>query len=574
MSNSTLLQQLITAASLLHNPFKSVQTSSEALAIDIGIARMQLNELNQQAGRIDGYRLTQTSLQQTGVQLGQAQTHAQTLAVAFKQMKAPTAEQKVGLDDARASVIQLKQQHNDLILSLQRQRQVLKAAGVDTNSLAESDKQLRGSISQTTSHLKQQQKALARVQSQKQREQTRVSVKQKVASVAETFQARQALASKASGVGAAGLKGASTLFNTAVKLLKPGFEASERRSAETTSSDSTQPASRVQKNVPAVAAPANNLGGDLDKLSATWQQLSVDIFASQEGSLRSLVQTATEMLGKLDSWVQKNGDLMQSLGTVAAIATGVMGVVGAIGYVAGPVITGINMIVAAAGLIAPIFETIGLVIGGLSLPVLGVVAVIAGAALLIRRYWEPLSAFFSGVFAGISESFAPLFDVIGKVFQSAVEWLDKISTPIASTQEGLESCRNAGVMFGHLLTDAFMLPLKGLEKLSSGVGWVLEQLGLVDKKSAALPDVMQKKSSADSYIPDTSEIPAYNGSLYNYTPVSSGNSQSFSDNRVNHINITMQGGNTSAMDVASTVKSELSQVNDNSQIQRLASFSR
>ncbi len=47
-------------------------------------------------------------------------------------------------------------------------------------------------------------------------------------------------------------------------------------------------------------------------------------------------------------------------------------------------------------------------IGAISWPVVAVVAAIVAGALLIRKYWEPVSAFFGGVVEGLKAAFAPV----------------------------------------------------------------------------------------------------------------------------------------------------------------------
>jgi hypothetical protein len=205
------------------------------------------------------------------------------------------------------------------------------------------------------------------------------------------------------------------------------------------------------------------------------------------------------------------------------------------------------------------------------------VGLIVGAALLIRKFWEPLSAFFSGIFAGVAESVKPLLDTLGLVFQKVFGWLDNISTPITSTQESLNNCREAGVLFGRVLSDAFLFPLKSLRELSDGASWVLEKLGWIDKKSATLPDVTQKQETSElnTYVMKTSDLPSYQGSLLTaYTPVaaSNNNNQNFSDNRVNNVHITLQGNSTSAEEVASVFQDHLNQVSDMSLALQRASF--
>ena len=70
---------------------------------------------------------------------------------------------------------------------------------------------------------------------------------------------------------------------------------------------------------------------------------------SREGALRNLTQTATKYVLKLDGWIQKNKSLASTIGIIAGGALALIGIIGAIGLVAWPVITGINAIIAAAG---------------------------------------------------------------------------------------------------------------------------------------------------------------------------------------------------------------------------------
>ncbi|MCP6385187.1 phage tail tape measure protein, partial [Klebsiella pneumoniae] len=89
--------------------------------------------------------------------------------------------------------------------------------------------------------------------------------------------------------------------------------------------------------------------------------------------------------------------------------------IGAIGLIAWPVITGVNAIIAAATALGTVFTTVagGVVtaIGAISWPVVAVVAAIVAGALLIRKYWEPISAFFGGVMEGLRTAFAPIAEL-------------------------------------------------------------------------------------------------------------------------------------------------------------------
>ncbi|HAG9674778.1 TPA: phage tail tape measure protein, partial [Escherichia coli] len=184
----------------------------------------------------------------------------------------------------------------------------------------------------------------------------------------------------------------------------------------------------------------DNLGGDFKEFQSAYEAVGTDLFDQQEGALRKLMQTATKYVLKLDGWIQKNKSLASTIGLIAGGALALTGIIGAIGLVAWPVITGINAIIAAAGAMGAIFTTVGsavmTAIGAISWPVVAVVAAIVAGALLIRKYWEPVSAFFGGVVEGLKAAFAPVgelftplkpvFDWLGEKLQAAWQWFKNL----------------------------------------------------------------------------------------------------------------------------------------------------
>ncbi|HBB2558366.1 TPA: phage tail tape measure protein, partial [Escherichia coli] len=122
----------------------------------------------------------------------------------------------------------------------------------------------------------------------------------------------------------------------------------------------------------------DNLGGDFKEFQSAYEAVGTDLFDQQEGALRKLTQTATKYVLKLDGWIQKNKSLASTIGIIVGGALALTGVIGAIGLVAWPVITGINAIIAAAGAMGAIFTTVGsaimTAIGAISWPVVAVVA--------------------------------------------------------------------------------------------------------------------------------------------------------------------------------------------------------
>ena len=77
-----------------------------------------------------------------------------------------------------------------------------------------------------------------------------------------------------------------------------------------------------------------------------------------------------------------------------------------------------------------------------------------------------------------------------------MEWFKELIAPVKATQKMLDSCKNAGVMFGKALAEALMLPLKSFNTLRTGVNWLLERLAVINKESSNLDQKAAKASAA------------------------------------------------------------------------------
>lgn len=312
------------------------------------------------------------------------------------------------------------------------------------------------------------------------------------------------------------------------------------------------------KTAELVKVMQDNLGGDFKEFQSAYEAVGTDLFDQQESSLRKLVQTATGYVLKLDGWIQKHKSLATALGLITAAGLGLTAVIGVIGLMAWPVIAGINALVAAAGLLSVAFTTAGgaiiTAIGAITLPVVAVVAAVVAGALLIRKYWEPVSAFFSGVvqgliaaFAPVGEMFAPLapvFDGLGQKLGTVWKWFKDLIAPVKATQDTLNSCKNAGVVFGQAFADALMLPLNIFNKLRGGLDVILEKLGIVKKESGTLDAASAKTppvGQGGGYIPATSALGGYQA----YQPVTAPTGRTYIDQSSPTYQITLPGGATS-----------------------------
>ncbi|ENQ1068891.1 phage tail tape measure protein [Enterobacter bugandensis] len=301
----------------------------------------------------------------------------------------------------------------------------------------------------------------------------------------------------------------------------------------------------------------DNLGGDFKEFQSAYEAVGTDLFDQQEGSLRELTKTATKYVLKLDGWITNNKTLASTIGLIVGGGLALIGVLGGIGLIAWPVITGFNVIMAAAGVLGANLAAMGAaivsVLGALTWPIVAIgIAIIAGA-LLIRKYWEPISAFFSGVMEGIKQAFAPVvelfeplkpvFDWLGEKLKAAWQWFKDLIAPVKSTQETLDSCKNAGVMFGKMLAEALILPLKSFNTLRTGVNWLLEKLGVINKESSDLDQKAAKANAATgsqkgAYIPVTSTYGGYQA----YQPVTAPTGKTYVDQSKPEYNINLNGG--------------------------------
>lgn len=344
--------------------------------------------------------------------------------------------------------------------------------------------------------------------------------------------------------------------------------------------------SQLQTRYPAAAAPgasaaADSLGGDIAQLKAAYESISIDIFAGQETSLRKLVQTATGWLQSLGTWIADNQTLTSTLAIIAAAVVGVAGFIGAIGAVVWPVMTGINIIIAAAGTLGTVFSIAGGImataIGAISLPVVAIGAAIVGVALLLYKYWEPVSAFLGGLFTGIWEgvqaAFGPqiaLFGKVGEAISGIWQWLSDLLEPVQMSKEALNSFRDVGVLFGQSLADALLLPLKAFNTLRSGIGWVLEKLGVVKKESGAIEEAADKVGAPapGSYLTPTGEMKGYT----RYQAATAPASRTSVDQSQHSYSINVSGTGLTTADVVHSIRSELERYEQQRQMRKQASM--
>lgn len=251
---------------------------------------------------------------------------------------------------------------------------------------------------------------------------------------------------------------------------------------------------------------ADNLDGDLKNLDSAWEGLRIRISDLVDGPLRFVTQWFTRVLEKITSLAQAHPVLTRQLliagGALLAMTATIGSLSLVIGVLYGKLATlrlGFDILTRSMNVIRVLPELWGMVTGSVSLlggaigalfsPVGLIVAALAGAAVLIWKYWDPIRAFFAGVFSGIMERltplretferFGPVFDAIGSGISLVFNWFKSLLSPMESSKETLDKCTSAGEVFGNVLGGALQLVLTPAKMLLDTLAWILEKLGVL-----------------------------------------------------------------------------------------------
>lgn len=208
--------------------------------------------------------------------------------------------------------------------------------------------------------------------------------------------------------------------------------------------------------------------------------------------LAPAVGLAADLLGRLANWMSRASESGNPLARAAvyivggfaglAVAAGAVGhaVVGVLGplfimrtmfgSLGGAALKGaFSTIVGGLGRarlamvafnLAALANPLGLVIAGVALAVIGV-------ALLVRKYWQPIKAFMTGLGQVLGEALAPLGEalrplaplwaVVTRGVADFFGWIGRLLQPVQSTSTELENATSAGRRFGQGLVLAFRI---------------------------------------------------------------------------------------------------------------------
>ncbi|MCZ0930308.1 phage tail tape measure protein [Halomonas janggokensis] len=191
----------------------------------------------------------------------------------------------------------------------------------------------------------------------------------------------------------------------------------------------------------------DNIGGDLKSLSSAWDEVGISITETNKGPLRELIQNVTAITRGVGNWINENPRLAGTLAKVAAGLAVLVTAGGMLTLMLASILGPIAMVRYGMALIGPQLLTAGkamMWLGGvfravsmffLTNPIGIAIAAIAAAAYLIYRYWEPIKAFFLGLWQQVKSAFA---DGIGGVAKLLMNW-----SPLGLLYKGMTTALSA-----------------------------------------------------------------------------------------------------------------------------------
>nr|WP_301272750.1 phage tail tape measure protein [Halomonas sp. R1t4] len=237
-------------------------------------------------------------------------------------------------------------------------------------------------------------------------------------------------------------------------------------------------ANAAGENARVAKTMADNIGGDLKSLKSAWDEVGISITETNNGALRSLIQNVTAITRGLGRWINENPKLAGTLAKAAALVAVLVTAGGALtlmlASILGPfamVRFGMAMLGPQALMVGKALTWLGGVIRAVGMlavanPIGAAVAAIAAAAYLIYRYWEPIKAFFQGLWQQVKTAFG---DGLGAVAQLLMNW-----SPLGLLYRGITTALSAlGVEIPARFTTLGSAVIDGLlAGLRNGLGTV------------------------------------------------------------------------------------------------------
>jgi TP901 family phage tail tape measure protein len=280
----------------------------------------------------------------------------------------------------------------------------------------------------------------------------------------------------------------------------------------------------------------NTTAAGLRRLSSTAYITAIAIGDTMLGAINAVSPALSPVLDSITYLATEFPIVTQAVVGV----TGSLLALGAVGAVAGyglsfmregllrfkmlgpPVVAAFGSITQAVGSLALGMRaaSIAMLANPVGIVVTGVALAVGAAALLIYKYWEPVSSFFSGMWDGIVTAFAPaiekvksaiaplekvfgsfgpMFDVVGSAISSVVGWFGSLFTQVDYTKEALDgvasSGRSVGEVIGTVLAKGVELAVQPLKMIGGIFQMMAGDIGGVQKT------INEIAATFDSVIP-------------------------------------------------------------------------
>ncbi|MDL4445241.1 phage tail tape measure protein [Klebsiella michiganensis] len=217
-------------------------------------------------------------------------------------------------------------------------------------------------------------------------------------------------------------------------------------------------------------------------------------------AFRALGTAAGPVMASIRGWPVVISGIASSFGRVSAILPAIRaGLLGAflapgaaltsLGKNLGMLMLRLTGLPALWGMISGAVSVLGGALSFLLSPIGLIGAAFVAAGLLIWRYWEPIKAFFTGLFTGVMQTllplrdsfsaFSPILESVGNGVKSVWQWFTNLLSPIQTSKDTLDKCASAGSTFGNVLGGALQVVLIPAKALLDTLAWILEKLGVL-----------------------------------------------------------------------------------------------
>ncbi len=212
---------------------------------------------------------------------------------------------------------------------------------------------------------------------------------------------------------------------------------------------------------PAVGDASLKLGSLMDRMTA-FVQANPKLIASTTKAVVGVVAMRTAVLGLRFAWTFVRGPIIAAQKLMTTFRAGTM--LAEMGKF-GPVAVRIGSLFRIAG------TAIAAIGGG---PIAVAVAAITGAALIVRKYWQPIAAVLGGVWDGITKAagpalaglaqamqpLRPAWDAVTSAVKTAWSWITNLLQPVQSSSAELSNAARAGAMVGTVLAQSFSVGIR------------------------------------------------------------------------------------------------------------------